>query len=157
MEVTVKPYYNYKKEANYYLALTIHNLLKKSVALKELFNEQAKTSNYGFIITTKGYKVDTIEIRYKGNITLGKIFFTKFESPAFYASDRFPKHQYGLGLTQTEADVIGRYAHILLRPTEDRTNLLPNSVAISNSSQVILNYTNEQGTSVESILWTDKG
>lgn len=157
MKAAVKPYYTYKKEANYYLALTVHNLLKKSVALKDLLNEQTKTSNYEFIITSKGNNVDTIEIRYKKNILLGKIFFTKFESPAFYASDRFPKHQYGLGLTQTEADVIGRYAHILLRPTEDRTNLLPNSVAISNSSQVILNYTNEQGTSVESISWTDKG
>lgn len=157
MEVTVKPYYNYKKEANYYLALTIHNLLKKSVALKELLNKQAKTSHYGFVITSKDDRVNTIEIRYKGNITLGKIFFTKFESPAFYASDRFPKHQYGLGLTQTEADVIGRYAHILLRPTEDRTDLLPNSVAISSTSRVILDYTNEHGTSVNRILWTDKG
>lgn len=157
----VKPYYTYKKEANYYLALTVHNLLKKSVALKELLNTQAKISNYEFVITSKGDSVDTIEIRYeiryKENISLGKIFLTKFESPAFYASDRFQKHQYGLGLTKAESDVISKYAHVLLRPTENRTSLLPNSVVISNSRSVILNYTNVQETSAESIVWTDKG
>lgn len=157
MAVTVKPYYNYKKEANYYLALIINALLKRSVSLKEVLNPQTKASDFEFVISSVGNDVNTIKVKYKGGMILGTIFFTSFEFPVFYAANRFTQYRYGLALTQSEVGTIKGYAHVLLRPTEDRTNLLPNSVAISNSYSVILNYTNQQGTSVDSILWTDRG
>lgn len=149
----VKPYYTYKKEANYYLALAINGLLKRSVSLEGVLSPQTKLSDYEFVISSAGNDVNYIDINYRGAVTLGRIFFTKFEFPVFHASERFAKYRYGLALTQSEIDTIKRYAHVLLRPTEERTQLLPNSVAISNSLSVTLNYTNEQGTSSESILW----
>ena len=51
MAVTVKPYYNYKKEAYNSFSSTIRSLLLRVNSLEDIVSRQARISDFEFILS----------------------------------------------------------------------------------------------------------
>ena len=160
MAVKVKPYYNYKKEAYNSFSSTVRSLLLRVNSLEEIVRRQANNSDFEFIISHDGDTLDNVDIYYLGRYILGRIFFTTFGYPMFFVAPEYAKVRgYGGGvvLEKSEAITLNRSGLALLKLSENSTTPPINGVANVKAFNITLTYTNEQGTSVESVLWKDKG
>jgi len=158
--VTVKPYYNYKKEVYNSFSSSILSLLRRVNSLKDILSKQANITDFEFIISHGGDTLDNVDIYYLGRYSLGRIFFTTFGFPMFFVAPEYARVEgYGGGvvLEKSEATTLNRAGLALLKASENSTTPPINGVANVNAFNITLTYTNEQGTSVNSILWTDKG
>jgi len=159
MAVTVKPYYNYKKDAYNSFSSTVRSLLRRVTSLEDIVSKQANISDFEFILSHDGNTLDNVDIYYLGRYSLGRIFFTTFEHPVFYVAPDLAKvrgRAGGVSLEKSEVNTLIRSGLTLLKVSENSTNLPINGVANVKAFSVTLTYTNQQGTSVDSILWTDK-
>lgn len=159
MAVTVKPYYNYKKEAYNSFSSTIRSLLLRVNSLEDIVSRQASISDFEFILSHDGNSLDNVDIYYLGRYSLGRIFFTTFGFPIFFVAPEYAKVRgYGGGvvLEKSEAITLNRSGLALLKLSENSTTLPINGVANVKAFNITLTYTNEQGTSVDSILWANK-
>jgi hypothetical protein len=63
----------------------------------------------------------------------------------------------GVSLEKSEVNTLIHSGLTLLKVSENSTTLPINGVANVKAFSVTLTYTNKQGTSVDSLLWTDRG
>ena len=157
MDVTIKPYYKYKKDAFKKLSETILGMLKRVESLKQVVDLQFATyDDLKLFISFSESKLASIDIYYLGRVSVGYILLPIFDyDPVrFYVDSDYSNNNYSVVLEEKEAKVIREESLVLFKSSQTSSEVfLDGHVTATSSSMTVVHI--ESDSDIHSVVYRD--